>query len=79
MKFTLAARLVNEGNNTVTLDIPSLRALALTGIQEIRAIDTESGDQRTLSRDEERDLQGALDDFAIKQMAKALSEYITLY
>jgi hypothetical protein len=76
MRITLKANVVQDNYGTVELDFPNLQVATLDlNLSELKMRE-EGGAFRTLSHDEERDLDDALGDFFALRMARALRKYI---
>jgi hypothetical protein len=76
MRISMKAEFVAESEGVVTMEFPELAPACLTNVSFLEMMDPETGKCRKLDRDEERDLEIAMERFMSLRLAKALAPYL---
>ena len=77
MKLRLKCEYVRETSDGVEFEVPGLEPVWLTGVEELKMGDATVG-CRALTREERRDLEMALDSFADRRLAMALTSFLRI-
>ena len=77
MKLCLKCEYVRETPDGVEFEIPGLEPVWLTGAEALKMGDLTAG-SRELTREERRDLEMALDSFADRRLAAALTGFLRI-
>jgi len=76
MKITFAARYVNETSEGITIHFPDLHPATITGHEDIKILDIETGERRRLKGHERLHLEAALAQFRTQLLGQALVGFI---
>jgi hypothetical protein len=76
MRITFAARYVNETSEGITVHFPDLHPAVITGQEEIKILDIETGERRRLKQAERLQLEAAMDHFRDHLLGQALVGFI---
>ena len=77
MKLRLKCEYVRETSDGVEFEVPGIEPVWLVGAEILRMGDSAVG-SRELTREERRDLEIALDSFADRRLAAALTGYLRI-
>ena len=77
MKLRLKCEYVRETSDGVEFEVPGLEPVWLTGIESLKMGDATVG-CRALTREESRDLEMALESFADRRLAAALTGFLRI-
>ena len=78
MKLRLKCEYVRETPDGVEFEIPGLNPVWLTGAEDLKMGDPNCDRGRELTREERRDLEIALDSFADRRLAAALTSFLRI-
>jgi len=77
MKLRLKCEYVRETSDGVEFEVPGIEPVWLTGAEDLKMGDATVG-CRALTREERRDLEMALDSFADRRLAMALTAFLRI-
>ena len=77
MKLRLKCEYVRETSDGVEFEVPGIEPIWLTGAEDLKMGDSTAG-SRELTREERRDLEMALDTFADRRLAIALTGFLRI-
>ena len=78
MKLRLKCEYIRETSDGVEFEVPGIEPVWLTGAEALKMGDTTCDRGRELTREERRDLEMALDSFADRRLASALTAFLRI-
>jgi hypothetical protein len=78
MKLRLKCEYVRETSDGVEFEVPGIEPLWLVGVEELKMGVPNCDRGRELTREERRDLEMALDSFADRRLAAALTGFLRI-